>query len=97
MKRVAARRTHISLPADLVAKIDALVGPRGRSEFLSEIAGREVRRRRLTAALEDPEPIMKDKDYPELAAIGSAEWVRRLRGHPPNEPLQGRRRPAKRK
>ena len=79
------RRTHISLPADLVAKIDALVGARGRSAFLSEIADKEVRRRRLLAALQDPEPGWKDEDHPDIVALGTAEWVRRQRGHLPGE------------
>lgn len=75
------RRTHISLPADLVAQIDALVGRRNRSSFLAELADREVKKRRLIEILRNPEPIMKDEDHPDIVAIGTAEWVRRLRGH----------------
>src|SRR5690348_1873109 len=92
MDQVPTRRTHITLPANLIARIDKLVGARGRSAFLTELADREVRRRELHAILSDPEPIWKDEDHPDIAAIGSAEWVRRLRGHPPNEPLPPRRR-----
>ncbi|HVA64287.1 MAG TPA: ribbon-helix-helix protein, CopG family [Terriglobales bacterium] len=79
------RRTHITLPSDLIARIDELVGARGRSAFLAEIAEDEVRRRELLAYLESGEPIWRDEDHPELAKIGSAEWIRRLRGHPPAE------------
>jgi hypothetical protein len=58
--------------------VDALVGPRGRSAFLTEVIGEEVQRRRLLQILSDPEPIWKDEDHPELAE-GSEGWVRQLR------------------
>jgi len=90
MKSAPARRTHISLPAELVAQIDELVGARGRSAFLVNLASREVRRQRLIAALEDPEPIWKDEDHPDVAELVSAEWVRRMRGHAPSEPPRAR-------
>ena len=44
-------RTHVILPEKLVAEIDALVGQRGRSAFLAEVAEREVKRRRLLELL----------------------------------------------
>jgi len=96
-----ARRTHITLPADLVNRIDKLVGTRGRSTFLAQLAIDEVRRRELIKILEDPEPIWKDEDHPDIAALGSAEWVRRQRGHRPDEdaklpaPLRRPRQPRK--
>lgn len=92
MAKASTRRTHVTLPADLIERIDKLVGARGRSAFLAEQALREVRRRELMAILSNPEPIWKDEDHPDIAAIGSAEWVRRLRGHPPNEPMPRQRR-----
>ena len=72
------KRTHVILPEDLLADIDALVGQRGRSAFLVEVLQEEVRRRRLLQILSDPEPIWKDEDHPELAE-GSDAWVRKLR------------------
>ena len=72
------RRTHVILPADLLADIDALVGQRGRSAFLVEVLRDEVRRRRLLQILSDPEPIWKDEDHPELAH-GAEAWVRQMR------------------
>ncbi|MGH9415334.1 MAG: hypothetical protein ACRD01_01785 [Terriglobales bacterium] len=74
------------MPSELVKAIDTLVGPRGRSEFLAQVAQREVNKRMLLKFLSNPEPVMKDEDHPELARLGTAEWVRRLRGHPPSEP-----------
>jgi hypothetical protein len=73
-----SKRAHVLLPDDLLADIDALVGPRRRSAFLIDVLRQEVNRRRLLAALGDPEPAWKDEDHPELAQ-GAAAWVRRLR------------------
>jgi hypothetical protein len=72
------KRAHIVLPQDLVAEIDSVVGPRGRSAFLVETAKAELRRRRLLAFLQSNEPVLHDEDHPELAG-GSAAWVRKIR------------------
>ncbi len=72
------KRAHVVLPDDLLADVDSLVGPRGRSAFLSEVIRDAVNRRRLLQILSDPEPIWKDEDHPELAP-GSEAWVRQLR------------------
>lgn len=72
------KRAHIVLPDDLLAEVDSIVGPRGRSAFLTEVIREEVRRRRLLQILSNPEPIWKDEDHPELVE-GSEAWVRKLR------------------
>jgi hypothetical protein len=72
------QRTHVILPQDLLAEIDALVGPRGRSAFLVETARSELKRRHLLAFLNQSEPVWRDEDHPELAG-GSEAWVRSLR------------------
>lgn len=72
------KRAHVLLPEDLLADIDALVGPRGRTAFLIEVLRNEVNRRRLLQMLSNPEPIWKDEDHPELAD-GAEAWVRRMR------------------
>jgi hypothetical protein len=71
-------RTHVVLPNELLASIDALVGKRGRSAFLTEIATKEVKRRRLLALLSEPGPVWKSEDHPELKH-GAAAWVRKTR------------------
>ena len=45
-------RTHVVIPKALVETIDALVGKRHRSEFLTEAAEKEVRRLKLIKAVE---------------------------------------------
>jgi hypothetical protein len=75
---MGAARAHIVFPKELMAEIDAEVGPRGRSAFLAELAKKEINRRKLLAFLERGEVIWKDEDHPELAE-GSYKWVRSLR------------------
>lgn len=73
-----SKRAHIVLPEDLVAEIDNLVGPRGRSAFLVETARHELRRQKLLRFLNSNEAAWKDENHPELKQ-GSGNWVRSLR------------------
>ena len=75
---MATTRTHVILPAEVLREIDALVGQRGRSAFLAEVAQQEVRRRKLLAVLGREEPAWKPKDHPELKR-GAAAWVSKMR------------------
>lgn len=75
---MATTRTHVILPSKVLQDIDALVGKRGRSAFLSEVAEQELKRRRLLAFLERPGPIWKTADHPELKR-GAAAWVSKMR------------------
>jgi hypothetical protein len=75
---MGSQRAHIVIPKELLEKIDALVGPRGRSAFIVQTAEAEVRKRRLMAFLEGAEPAWKDEDHPELAD-GSVAWIKKLR------------------
>jgi hypothetical protein len=72
------KRAHVVLPDDLLADVDALVGPRGRSAFITEVIREAVNRRRLLQFLSSEESVWKDEDHPELAE-GSEAWVRRMR------------------
>ena len=71
------KRTHVVLSEQLVKDIDAVVGSRQRSSFLTQAAERELMRLRQLKALDDVVP-WKDKDHPELKA-GAAKWVSKLR------------------
>jgi hypothetical protein len=72
------RRTHVILSDELVKEIDAVVGSRQRSSFITEAAEKELMRRRQIEALKAAAGAWKDKDHPELKQ-GSAQWVRKLR------------------
>lgn len=75
---MSTRRTHIVIPDSLVSEIDRLVGKRGRSEFLTQAAEKELRRLQQIKALEGAAGAWKDKNHPELRG-GAAQWVRQLR------------------
>ena len=72
------RRAHVILPIDVVADIDKLVGKRGRSAFLTEIAQREIKIRHQRDVLRETAGAWKSEDHPELAQ-GAAAWVRQTR------------------
>ncbi len=72
------KRAHVVLPDDLLADVDALVGPRGRSAFLTEVIREAVNPRRLLAFLSSPEPVLKIEDHPEFRD-GAEAWVRKMR------------------
>ena len=71
-------RTHVVLAEDLVKEIDALVGARQRSSFLTQAAERELTRLRQLRALKRVVGAWKDADHPELTK-GAAKWVDQLR------------------
>jgi hypothetical protein len=72
------RRAHVILPIDLIADIDKLVGKRGRSAFLTELAQREIKLRRQRQALREAAGAWKSENHPELAE-GSDAWIREIR------------------
>ena len=74
------QRTHVALPAELVAEIDALVGLRGRSRFIAKAAKERLQRERMLSLLNECFALWKDEDHPELAGSeGTAGWIRRSR------------------
>ena len=72
------KRTHIVIPEQLVARIDTIVGKRGRSKFLTQAAEKELMRLGQLKAIEAAAGSWKDKDHPELKH-GAARWVDKLR------------------
>jgi metal-responsive CopG/Arc/MetJ family transcriptional regulator len=73
-------RTHVLLPKDVVEEIDRRVGPRRRSEFLTELAQKELRRRRLLEAFDRAAGSLVDVEIPGWETSESAEeWVGELR------------------
>jgi hypothetical protein len=78
VSKTLRRRAHVILPVEVVADIDRLVGKRGRSAFLTELAQREIKLRRQREALRETAGAWKTEDHPELAQ-GAAAWVRQIR------------------
>ena len=72
--------TNLSLPADLVAEIDAVAGRRQRSAFVEEAVRRALRRERLRAAMSRTAGALRAEDYPHWATSEDVvEWVRQER------------------
>ena len=66
------------LPVDLIADIDRLVGKRGRSAFLTELAEREIKLRYQRQVLQETAGAWKAEDHPELDR-GAATWIQQIR------------------
>jgi hypothetical protein len=65
---------------ELVQKIDALVGPRNRGQFLEEAAAEKLQRLRRVEAFERVVGSVADGEIPEWETREStAEWLRSLR------------------
>lgn len=74
------RRVHVVMPDVTVDAIDAIVGKRRRSQFITETVEAELRRRRLRAALAEMDGALADADIPGWETRESiAAWVRALR------------------
>jgi hypothetical protein len=75
---VNTKRTQIVIPEQSVARIDTIVGKRGRSKFLAQAAEKELMRLRQLKALGAAAGSWKEKDHAELNP-GAARWVDKLR------------------
>lgn len=68
-------RTNLLLPEDLVAAVDEIAGPRGRSRYVAEVLERQIRRERLGRAIRETAGAWKDHPlFPTSEAV--VEWVR---------------------
>jgi len=57
-------RTNITLPADVLAQIDAIAGPRGRSKYMADVIAKQVRRDNLKRVIDETAGVLK----------GSSAW-----------------------
>jgi metal-responsive CopG/Arc/MetJ family transcriptional regulator len=55
---MAVARTNLTLPAELMAEVDELAGPRGRSRYVAEAVAQRVKRDKLGKAIRDTAGIM---------------------------------------
>ena len=68
------------MPKELLDELDLIVGPRRRSEFLTELLQRELRSQRLLAAFDRAAGSLRDSENPGWETSESAEdWVRKIR------------------
>ena len=50
---MALTRTNVTIPEELLAQVDELAGPRGRSQFVADAVAAKVKRERLRKALDE--------------------------------------------
>lgn len=62
---MALARTNLTLPKELLAEIDELAGPRGRSRYVAEAVAQRVKRDKLGKAIRETAGIM----------VGSPGWM----------------------
>lgn len=69
---------NMTLPRDLVERLDAVVGPRQRSAFVEEAINDRLRREEMRRAWESVRGMLRDDPrFPTSDAV--VEWVRALR------------------
>lgn len=66
-KRVIRERLNLYLSEDLARTLRELIPARERTSFVEETLLRELRKRKLKAALEASAGAWKDEDHPEMA------------------------------
>ena len=77
------RRAHIVMPDDLIGRVDALVGERSRSRFITEAVEEKLKRHDRVAAFQQVVGSLKDADSPGWeTSAAAAEWVHNLRYYP---------------
>ena len=54
-------RTNVTLPSTLLAEVDRLAGPRGRSRYVAEAVAQRVRRDALGAAIRETAGAMRGR------------------------------------
>ena len=54
-------RTNLTLPEELLAEVDSIAGPRGRSRYVAEAVAQRVKRDKLGKAIRETAGIMVGK------------------------------------
>lgn len=77
------RRAHVVMPEGVVEEVDALVGQRRRSQFITEAVEEKLRRRRRVEAFDRVVGSLADADIPGWETReAAAQWVHDMRYHP---------------
>ena len=58
---MALARTNLTLPEELLAEVDIIAGPRGRSRYVAEAVAQRVKRDKLGKAIRETAGIMVGK------------------------------------
>jgi metal-responsive CopG/Arc/MetJ family transcriptional regulator len=75
---MALARTNLTLPEDLLAEVDALAGPRGRSRYVAEAVARRVKRDKLGKAIRESAGALVGAPS-EMSREQVSVWIEELR------------------
>lgn len=79
-RKKETKRAHVAVPRDLLEEVDALVGPRRRSEFFVEAVRERVARERQRKVMHEMAGALKHNHIPEWDTPESTSaWVHALR------------------
>ena len=71
-------RTNLTLPEDLMAEVDQLAGPRGRSRYVAEAVAARVKRDKLGKAIRETAGIFVGTPY-QMNRDEVTAWIEFLR------------------
>jgi len=74
----ALARTNVTLPAELLAEVDELAGPRGRSQFVADAVAAKVKREGLRKAIDAARGVFVGSPY-QMTPDEAYRWVRSMR------------------
>lgn len=66
---MALARTNLTLPEELLVKVDAIAGPRGRSRYVAEAVAQRVKRDELGQAIEASAGVVRGKAHMTRAQV----------------------------
>ena len=76
----AMRRVHLEIPEEVLAEVDALVGPRQRSQFVTAVVREKLDRLRLRRLAREAAGSLAGVDVPGWETPEAADaWLRELR------------------
>ena len=72
--RAVKERMNLYITKSLMDDLRRAVPARERTRFVEEVLARELRRRKLKAALKASAGAWKDEDHPELGTFEDVNW-----------------------
>ena len=76
-------RTHVIAPKELIEEIDRIVGPRRRSEFITDAVAEKLKREKLLQATRSALKLPPVDDIPAWETPEStSKWLRNGRAEP---------------
>jgi metal-responsive CopG/Arc/MetJ family transcriptional regulator len=75
---MALARTNLTLPEQLLAEVDEIAGPRGRSRYVAEAVAQRLRRDRLRRAVDASAGVLRGTPH-EMSREQVTAWIDELR------------------